>query len=99
MKKVIIAFDVDGTLIDSDDNPNWRITELLRIFSTFKNVHIVVWSGGGREYAKMWVRRLELEQYVWKCISKTFPGFSPDIVIDDQAACELGLINLIVRER
>lgn len=111
MKKVTIAFDVDGTLIDSDGNTNWRITELLRILSRFKNVDIVVWSGGGKSYAEMIVRHLKLEKYVKRCEDKNHlgkdesgkhifePSFKPDIAIDDIQACELGSLNLIVREK
>lgn len=113
MKKTIIAFDVDGTLIDSEGNTNWRITDMLRTFSRFKNVEVVVWSGGGKDYAEMWVRKLGLEKYVKKCYSKNHvattktmppkhifePEIKPDIAIDDIQDCELGLLNLIVREK
>lgn len=111
MKKVIIAFDVDGTLIDSEGNTNWRITELLRLLSRFKNTEIVVWSGGGKSYAEMIVRKLGLEKYVKRCEDKNHlgkdeagkhvfdPDLKPDIAIDDIQACELGSINLIVREK
>jgi len=111
MKKTIIAFDVDGTLIDSEGNTNWRITDLLRNLSRFKNIEIVVWSGGGKDYAEMIVRKLGLEKYVKRCASKNHlgkdsegkhifdPEFKPDIAIDDIQDCELGLINLIVREK
>lgn len=111
MKKVTIAFDVDGTLIDTEGNVNWRQTELLRLLSRFKNVEIVVWSGGGKDYAEMIVRMLKLEKYVKRCASKNHlgkdsegkhifkPDFVPDIAIDDIQACELGTINLIVREK
>lgn len=111
MKKTIIAFDVDGTLINSEGEPNWRITELLRILSRFKNVEIVVWSGGGKSYAESIVRMLHLEKYVKRCADKRHlgknaegkhvfdPELKPDIAIDDIQACELGLVNLIVREK
>lgn len=111
MRKVTIAFDVDGTLIDSEGTPNWRITELLRILSRFKNVEIVVWSGGGKSYAESIVRMLSLEKYVKRCASKNHvgksedgkhlfdPELTPDIAIDDIQDCELGVFNLIVREK
>lgn len=111
MKKVTIAFDVDGTLIDSEGNTNWRITELLRLLSRFKNTKIIVWSGGGQSYAEMIVRKLGLEKYVDSCADKNHrgtdndgkhifsPDIKPDIAIDDIQACELGVLNLIVREK
>lgn len=118
MKKVIIAFDVDGTLItntnpdnrihgqpDNDDVPNVNIINLLMLLAHMKNTKIVVWSGGGAEYAATWGRRLGLDKYVWKYASKIgsrevfFPMTGPDIAIDDIQACELGLTNLIVREK
>lgn len=111
MKKFIIAFDVDGTLIDSEGNTNWRITDMLRTFSRFKNVTVVVWSGGGKDYAEMYVRKLGLEKYVKRCYAKNHigkdangkhlfePEIVPDIAIDDIQDCELGIINLIVREK
>lgn len=111
MKKTIIAFDVDGTLIDENGDPYWRITELLRILSRFKNIEIVVWSGGGKSYAESIVRKLNLEKYVKRCASKNHigksedgkhlfePDLRPDIAIDDIQDCELGIANLIVRNK
>lgn len=111
MRTVNIAFDVDGTLIDSEGNTNWRITELLRLLARFKNTRIIVWSGGGQSYAEMIVRKLGLEKYVDACADKNHKGqdaegkhvfdpeLKPDIAIDDIQACTLGNLNLIVREK
>ena len=106
MKKVIIAFDVDGTLIRDGgyraDIANERIVELLKTLSSFKNIKIVVWSGGGKEYAERWVRLLGIEDNVWKSMSKiqaNIDGFKPDIAVDDIQDTALGNINLIVREK
>lgn len=111
MKKVTVAFDVDGTLIDSEGNTNWRQTETLRLLSRAKNVDIIVWSGGGKDYAEMIVRKLGLEKYVKRCASKNHlgkdlegkhifePDFVPDIAFDDIQDCVLGNINIIVREK
>lgn len=112
MKKVTIAFDVDGTIIDDQDRVNIRTVRLLTDLAHMKNVKIVVWSGGGKDYAEMWVRRLGLGKYVAACYDKNHissdsegkkhvfaPEITPDIAIDDIQGCELGGINLIVREK
>lgn len=111
MKKITIAFDVDGTLIDENGDPYWRICDMLRTFSKFKNVTIVVWSGGGKSYAESIVRMLHLEKYVDKCEAKNHvgkdengkhlfdPNITPDIAIDDIQDCDLGVFNLIVRNK
>lgn len=117
MTDIIIAFDVDGTLITNVpadlyeqkrppigqaydyDTPNRDIVELLVILSRFKNVKIVVWSGGGQQYAQTWVDRLKLSKWVWKTAGKLDGTVSPDIAIDDIHDCDLGKINLIVRQK
>lgn len=116
MKKITIAFDVDGTLISngalSEDQivANERIRTLLIIMARMKNTRIIVWSGGGELWARQAVAALGLQKYVDEYASKNLtgkvnghpifePDFKPDIAIDDIQACELGNINLIVREK
>lgn len=111
MKKITIAFDVDGTLIDENGETYWRQTELLRLLSRFKNIEIIVWSGGGKSYAESIVRKLNLEKYVKRCADKNHlgkdengkhifdPELKPDIAIDDIQDCILGDVNLIVRNK
>lgn len=116
MRDIIVAFDVDGTLIRTEKGkgdspiPNERIRSLLIALSSFKNVKIVVWSGGGEIYARMVVAQIGLREYVDMYVSKNVietddgrpvfsPGFKPDIAIDDMHSCDLGDINLIVREK
>lgn len=104
MQKIIIAFDVDGTLITNTgarpDIANQRIVDLVKILSNFKNVRIVVWSGGGKDYAARWVRLLGLEDDVWRIASKTeYQEINADIAIDDIQECALGKLNLIVKEK
>ena len=77
MSKVIIAFDVDGVLIknagvirehgipSAGDVPIVHWINTLQVLSTCKNVRTVVWSGGGKQYAETWGRRLGLDKYVW----------------------------------
>ena len=120
MKKIIIAFDIDGTLIRNDSNKdmdggvpiaNERIRTLLITLASFKNVRIVVWSGGGELYVRQVCSSLGIDKYVDEYMSKNFieidkkgkhvfaPDVVSDIVIDDIQSCELGNINLIVKEK
>jgi len=67
MKKVIIAFDIDGTLRDNtkfEPRANERIRSLLVTLASFKNTHIIVWSGGGELYARQIVNAFGLKDYV-----------------------------------
>ncbi len=105
MKKVLISFDVDGTLIDLDGNPREEIRSLLVSLSKFKNVEIMVWSGGGELYARQVSQAIGIWKYVDKYSSKNVTQndpngimshvIKPDIAIDDIKECELGGINLI----
>lgn len=63
-----IAFDVDGTLVTYNDKPRWDIIELLKILSKYNTV--IVWSGGGKDYAEMWTRKLFLDEFVSSCHTK-----------------------------
>ena len=96
MKKIKIAFDADGCLIRRElhyDFPNYPVINLLKLLSQLKNVEIIVWSGGGKEYAEYWGRQLEINPYVKEYASKLQP-ISPDITIDDSPFMRLGKINL-----
>lgn len=121
MKTVLIAFDVDGTLISNDPKAlqlgypvaNERVRAMLIAFSSFKNVKIIVWSGGGAGYAEQIVHQLGLQKYVDGYASKNpqidvkvpgkkhvfIPDIKPHIAIDDIQDCDLGELNLIVREK
>jgi hypothetical protein len=117
MKKYLVAFDCDGTLIhdgalaEHEIVPNERIRTLLIVMASMKNTTIMVWSGGGEIWARDVVRYLGLQKYVDKYAAKNLigrdasgspifdPDVTPDIAIDDIQSCELGLINLIVREK
>ena len=96
MQKLVVAFDVDGTLI-VDDVPQVPIINVLQALSKLsKNVRVIVWSGGGKQYAETWGRRLGLDQYVWKYMQKD-RSFHVDIAWDDQQAFALADKNIIVR--
>lgn len=83
MKEIIIAFDVDGTLLNNEGIPpavpphlrpptsvNLEAILLLQILSRMKNTKIYVWSGGGQDYAEQMCRRYGLERYVDRCFGK-----------------------------
>lgn len=113
VKTITIAFDIDGTLRDNTVTekvlPNQRIVDLLIILRSFKNVRIIVWSGGGKQYAEKVCKELKIEKYVHEFRSKIVTWEDPwgvhnrehmvDIAIDDIQHCELGLMNLICREK
>lgn len=120
MKKIIIAIDIDGTLIRNDGDgdmdggipiANERIRTLLVTLASFKNTHIIVWSGGGELYARQVCSSLGLLKYVDEYKGKNLvrqdekgnhffePDIVPDIAIDDIHSCDLGKLNLIVKEK
>ena len=117
MKKVIIAFDCDGTLVTTESAntkkivANERQRSMLIALSHSKNVRIVVWSGGGELWARQVGSALGLDSYVWKYTTKNHlgkdadgkhifaPAIVPDIAFDDIQDCELGELNIIVREK
>jgi phosphoserine phosphatase len=83
---MIVAFDVDGTLIDFEDKPRYDIIDLLRWF--YLNLHelgtedkLIIWSGGGIEYTKHWVKKLGLENYISDILEKC--SIDVDIAVDD----------------
>lgn len=106
MQKVVIAFDVDGTLISNAERKegepfilaNERIRTLLIVLSSFKNTKIIVWSGSGELWARQVVNEIGIAKYVDKIMAKD-PDLKPDIAIDDIQDTAIGEINLIVREK
>lgn len=118
MEKIIIAFDVDGTLIRNTETDKPRIAGVpnnndvpivhqvntLIVLSSYKNVRIVVWSGGGKEYAETWGRRLGLDKHVWRYASKLQHRELKAmcdllIAVDDIQDTQIGDANLIVKEK
>lgn len=70
MKKLLIAFDVDGTLVNNgalsehEIVANERIRQLLIILAHMKNVKILVWSGGGELWARQAAAAIGVAKYV-----------------------------------
>lgn len=103
MTKYIFCFDVDGTLISDKDDWYEDIITVAKVVSKWKNVRVCIWSGGGKDYAATWGRRLGLDDYVWRYASK----FERDeiakhgriMAIDDIQDTALGDENFIVRNK
>jgi hydroxymethylpyrimidine pyrophosphatase-like HAD family hydrolase len=86
-KYLRVAFDVDGTLVSFKDVPIERNIELLKAFHK-SGASITVWSGGGKDYADLWVRRLGLNEFVDSIEGKPILNKESeayvDIAIDDE---------------
>jgi len=99
MKKLKIAFDVDDTLIlptvvtDFDrDVPNYETIAIYKWFQAQGN-YMIIWSGGGKDYAEMWAEKLGLEAD--EIMAKdTRMKDKIDIAFDD---CEIDLAKVNVR--
>ena len=75
-----IAFDCDNTLIDWNEEPREEIVTLCRALAA--HFKVIIWSGGGREYAQTVARRCRLEDI--PCFAKFAEGLPVvDIAIDD----------------
>lgn len=97
---MIVCFDVDGTLIDESDQPIPEMVALAKALSKNPLTLVVVWSGGGIDYANMWADRLGLLDTWRRAKDRTvmvagMGPSAPDIVIDDQAGW--GRLQLIVK--
>lgn len=87
-----IAFDVDGTLIDMEQHPNYDVINLLLWFYEHK-WKVYIWSGGGVEYALHHTFKLGLNNKA-EVIEKG--SKKVDIAVDDVETTQLGdvLINV-----
>ena len=102
-----IAFDVDDTLIIpsvareiveeggmvmGNDVPNYETIAIFRWFQQ-QGHSMVVWSGGGVDYAAMWANKLGLEPCTIRLKEK-----SPDIDIAfDDCDVDLAKVNIKVK--
>lgn len=102
MKKITIAFDVDGTLrcncTPTCTDAKVDVVVLFHVLNGFKNTKLYVWSGGGAEYARNAAIRYGLAIPESRMISK-LSGFRPDIAVDDIQDTAIGGINLIVNQK
>jgi hydroxymethylpyrimidine pyrophosphatase-like HAD family hydrolase len=105
MEKVAFCFDVDGTLIDE----NWPLSTTQSLLTAmllqkWKNVDIIVWSGGGANYAETHFRRWFPDLVGAKFHSKLEhtelrKKYTHLIAVDDIQDTRLGDVNLIVRNK
>lgn len=106
MDKVAVCFDVDGTLIvDHEIMFDTRTMLSWFVAQKWKNVDIIVWSGGGADYARSTIRTIlpSIENKV-KFYSKLQHKelrvkYDKLIAIDDIQDTRIGDINLIVRNK
>ncbi len=106
MKEIIIGFDIDGTLISNTnglgkEKLNIDVYNLMVLLSKMKNTKIIVWSGGGKDYAEQIVQKYGLAQDVDACYGKheydeTIDG-RVDTAFDDIHDFSMADKNLIVK--
>lgn len=105
MEKVLVAFDVDGTLVN--ENTPLATLALLEAFWTqkWKNVDVAVWSGGGADYARTMIERqtdLARGRNCWYSkleYEKLRQKYHKIIAFDDIQDTRIGDVNLIVRNK
>lgn len=103
MNKLLIAFDVDGTLRCNCEttcrNANAPMAEIARWLKQYtKNCTLIAWSGGGKPYVESVVRDMGLDDVFppKRCFGKLDP-VKPDIAFDDMHEFILGDKNIIVK--
>lgn len=82
----MIYIDCDDTLYHCKDDGSWEFDS--NILEIIRHNPVVIWSGGGKDYASMWLNRVEnyLGYKLDACASAkvvTLPVVG-DVCIDDQ---------------
>lgn len=112
MTRLIVAFDVDDTLIIpavatgfDRDVPNYDTIAVYRWFQAQGHT-MIIWSGGGADYARQWAEKLGLvaDQYLDKHYAPAVGGqpltvdgpVQPDIAFDD-SDLSLAKVNVKVK--
>lgn len=74
---MLVAFDVDSTLINDRDEPRYDVIDLFRWFQSHGHT-MIIWSGDGVGYAQRWAEKLGLKALILeKC------SCNVDIAVDD----------------
>ena len=89
-KKITVAFDVDDTLITSNDVPKKSNIALYKLLQSL-GCDMYIWSRGGVEYALENMSKLGLSG---KVVEKG--SFKPDFAVDDMEY-DLGKHNIMVK--
>lgn len=94
-----IAFDVDDTLIIPAvatglpiDTPNYETIAIYKWFQA-QGHQMIIWSGGGVDYANMWAEKLGLHPYATAIKSKEIVK-DVDIAFDD---CDVDLAKVNIK--
>ena len=92
-----VAFDVDDTLIIPSvatgldrDIPNYETIEIYRMFQKL-GFFMIIWSGGGVDYARMWADKLGLKP---DAIYPKEKSEDIDIAFDD---CDVNLAKVNIK--
>lgn len=74
--------DCDGTLIDFEDNPQWGVIDAVKSWVSSDH-RVVVWSGGGKDYATTIADRYLDGLYDFALAKDSKGPTDTDIVVDD----------------
>lgn len=95
--KLVVAFDVDDTLIVPSialgyemDTPNYEVINLFKWFQS-QGHYMIIWSGGGPDYAKHWASKLGLKADEYPLKEK---NENVDICFDD---CDVILAKVNIK--
>lgn len=91
-RSTVIGCDVDGTLINFDNTPNYQMIDILRNLKSL-GCQIVISSGGGKDYAKHWIDKLGLEEELEAVVVEKKKNDKIDIFFDDEMV-DIGRINI-----
>lgn len=92
LERLIVAFDVDGTLLDHNNKPREKVLALYRAFEAL-GYEMWVWSGGGLGYAQSCAHRLGLSPD--KVLVKD-RKLKPHLAFDDIKDTDLGIATVFV---
>jgi hypothetical protein len=108
VSKLVVAFDVDDTLIVPAvatgfdvDVPNYEMIAVFRWFQTQGHT-MIIWSGGGEDYAAMWANKLGLiadayhDKHYYAAHIEPKGFTKPDLSFDD-SDLDLARVNVKVR--
>lgn len=98
-----IAFDVDDTLIIPSvvtgldrDTPNYENIAIYRWFQA-QGYYMIIWSGGGADYARMWGEKLGLRADEYRDKSSLQPKDNDIAIAFDDCDVDLARVNIKVK--